>query len=97
MKKTQFLDAIRNIKKRFVSYLSVILIALLGTSIFLSIGFASKAILRNGTEVYESMHFRNIEVISTRLVSEENLAALQSLDGLRSRSGRQARRCIATV
>ena len=83
MKKTQFLDAIRNIKKRFVSYLSVILIALLGTSIFLSIGFASKAILRNGTEVYESMHFRNIEVISTRLVSEENLAALQALDGVR--------------
>ncbi|MBQ2202518.1 MAG: ABC transporter permease, partial [Clostridia bacterium] len=29
------------------------------------------------------MHFRNIEVISTRLVSEENLAALQSLDGVR--------------
>ena len=53
MKKTQFLDAIRNIKKRFVSYLSVIVIALLGTSIFLSIGFASKAILRIGTDVYD--------------------------------------------
>ena len=84
MKKTRFLDAIRNIKKRFVSYLSVIVIALLGTSIFLSIGFASKAIQRNGTEVYDSMRFRNIEVISTLLISEENIAALKALDGVQA-------------
>ena len=84
MKKTQFLDAIRNIKKRFVSYLSVIVIALLGTSIFLSIGFASKAIVNNGTAVYDSMRFRNIEVVSTLLISEENLAALKKLDGVQA-------------
>ncbi|MBR4905589.1 MAG: FtsX-like permease family protein [Clostridia bacterium] len=84
MKKTQFLDAIRNIKKRIVSYLSVVLIALLGTSIFLSIGFASKAIMRNGTNAYDSMHFRNIEVISTLLISEENIAALKALDGVQA-------------
>lgn len=84
MKKTQFLDAIRNIKKRFVSYLSVIVIALLGTSIFLSIGFASKAILRNGTDVYDSMRFRSVEVISTLLISEENIAALKALDGVQA-------------
>lgn len=83
MKKTQFLDAVRNIRKRFVSYVSVVLIALLGTSIFLSIGFASKAIVRNGTEVYDSMRFRNIEVISTLLISADDVAALQNLDGVR--------------
>lgn len=84
MKKTQFLDAIRNIKKRFVSYLSVIVIALLGTSIFLSIGFAGKAILINGGKVYDSMRFRSVEVISTRLILEDNIAALRALDGVRT-------------
>lgn len=84
MKKTQFTDAIRNIRKRWVSFLSVIMIALLGTSIFLSIGFAGKAILSNGTEVYDSMRFRSVEVISTLLISEENIAALQKLDGVRA-------------
>ncbi|MBO4879221.1 MAG: hypothetical protein J5544_03085, partial [Clostridia bacterium] len=82
MKKTQFLDAIRNIKKRFVSYLSVILIALLGTSIFLSIGFAGKAIVINGTEAYDSMKFRSIEVVSTMLISEADVSALKELDGI---------------
>lgn len=82
MKKTQFLDAIRNIKKRFVSYLSVIIIAMLGTSIFLSIGFAGKAIIINGTKVYDSMHFRSIEVISTLLVSEDDIASLNDMDGV---------------
>ena len=82
MKKTQFTDAIRNIRKRWVSFLSVIVIALLGTSIFLSMGFASKAIALNGTQIYDAMRFRNAELISTLLVSEDDLAALRKLDGV---------------
>ena len=82
MKKTQFLDAIRNVRKRFVSYLSVILIALLGTSIFLSIGFAGKAIVKNGTEAYDSMKFRSIEVVSTMLISEADVSAIKELEGI---------------
>lgn len=82
MKKTQWKDAVRTIKKRIVPYLSVILIALLGTSIFLCIGFAGKAIVRNGTAAYDSMNFRSIEIISTLLISEDDIAELNALDGV---------------
>ena len=83
MKKTQFKDAVRNIRKRWVSYLSVIVIAILGTSIFLSIGFAGTAIARNATEMYDAMHFRHVEVISTLLVTEDDLDVFRSLDGVK--------------
>ena len=76
MKRTQIKDAVRNIKKRWVSFLSVIVIALLGTSIYLSIGFAGGAIFRNGSEMYDAMCFRSVEVVSTRLISEDDVSLL---------------------
>ena len=82
MKKTQWKDAFRNIRKRWVSYLSVIIIALLGTSIFLSIGFGSKAIAKNGSDMYDGMHFRNVEVISTLLITPGDIEAFRDLDGV---------------
>ena len=83
MKKMQLKDAVRNIKKRWVSFASVIVIAILGTSIFLSIGFGATALFRNGSELYDSMHFRNVELISTLLISEDDIDALKDLDSVK--------------
>ena len=80
MKKTQFKDAVRNIKKRWISYLSVIIIAILGTSIFLSIGFASQAIFRNGSQMYDSMNFRSVELVSTLFVTPDDLDVFREMD-----------------
>ncbi len=80
MKKTQWKDALRNIRKRWVSYLSVIVIALLGTSIFLAIGFGSKAIAKNGSQKYDEMRFRSVEVISTLFVTPGDIEVFRELD-----------------
>ena len=82
MKRTQWKDAFRNIRKQAVSYLSVVLIALLGAGSFLSISYASDSMRKNCAENYDAMKFRNIEVISTLLLTPDDLDALRGLDGV---------------
>ena len=82
MTKTQRKDALRNIRKQIVSFVSIIVIALLGVASFLSIGYASRAMRLNATERYKEMAYRDIEVISTLMLSSEDVDAIRSVDGV---------------
>ena len=82
MKKTQFKDALRNITRQFVSYLSVVIIALLAVTIFLGILFSSKAIATNGNDFYDKANFRDVEIISTYLFTEDDLTSLRNIEGV---------------
>ena len=82
MKKTQFKDAVRNIWKQKVSWLSICIIALLGVASFISLCYASTAMKRNGSARYDEMSFRDIEVISTALLSPDDIAAIREVDGV---------------
>ena len=82
MKKTQLLDALRNIWKQKVSYLSIIIIALLGVTTYLGLDYAAVALTHAGSDAYTEMNFRDIEIISTLLLTEDNLAQIRSTEGV---------------
>ena len=82
MKRTQLKDALRNIRKQIVSFLSIVVIALLGVTIFLGIDYSAYAMRKNGTAFYESVGFRDIETISTLLLSEQDIDAIRSTEGV---------------
>ena len=83
MKRTQWKDALRNILKQKVSWLSIVVIALLGVGSFLSISYASDSMRKNCSAQYAQMQFRNIEVVSTHLLTPEDLDALRALTGVK--------------
>ncbi|MBP0973683.1 MAG: hypothetical protein J5851_07250, partial [Oscillospiraceae bacterium] len=87
MKLTQCKDAFRNVKKQFVSYLSVVMIAMLSVMAYLGIHFASRAIADNGTQFYREMHFRDVEVISTKLLTAGDLDAIRAVQGVQDVEG----------
>ncbi len=82
MKRTQRKDALRNIGKQKVSYLSIVIIALMGVTAFLGICYAAAAMKLNGSEAYNGLDFRDIEVVSTHLLSAEDLDALRNTAGV---------------
>ena len=71
MKRTQRKDAWRNIWEQKVSFLSIVVIALLGVTMFLGMNYGAAAIDRNGTDYYNDVNFRDVEIVSTRLLSPE--------------------------
>ena len=82
MKKTQRKDLLRNIRKQWVSFLSIVIIALLGVTAFLGIDYTAAILRRNGSDIYNRLNFRDIEVVSTLLLSEEDLKDLQKVEGV---------------
>lgn len=82
MKKTQATDARRNITRQIVSYLSIIVIAALAVSAYLGIEFTGKAVSNNGTKFYTETNYRDVEIISTKLVTPEDLEAIRAVQGV---------------
>ncbi len=76
MKRTQLKDALRNIWKQKVSYLSVIVIAFLGVATFLGINYSDGALRKNGSIMYNALNYRDLELVSTSAFSQEDLDAI---------------------
>lgn len=87
MKKTQLTDALRNVKKQKVSWFAVVVIAMLSSLAYLGINFASRGIANNGNEFYDATSFRDAEVISTLLLTPEDVDAIKALDGVEDAEG----------
>lgn len=82
MKSTQVKDAIRTIKRYVVSYISIITIAMLAVTAYLGIKFTSVGVANNATEFFDSTNFRDVEIMSTLLITPEDIDLLRSYDGV---------------
>ena len=87
MKRTQILDALRNIKKERVSWLSILVIAALAVMAYLGINFGADAISNNGDIFYANTNFRDIEIVSTMLITEDDIEAVRSVEGISDAEG----------
>ena len=82
MKKTQRKDARRNVLKQVVSYLSIVVIATLAVSAFLGIEFTAKGISNNANNFYAGTNYRDVEIVSTKLVTPEDIEAIRAVQGV---------------
>ena len=65
-----------------MSFASIIVIALLGVTAFLGICYSAEAMKANGSVAYDALHFRDLEVISTMLLTEDDLECLRNTEGV---------------
>ena len=82
MKKTQRKDSLRNIRKQWVSFCSIILIAVMGVTAYLGIDYTTNGLRENATDAYNRLNFRDIEVVSTLLFSEDDLKNIREVKGV---------------
>ena len=82
MKKTQLTDAIRNIRKRIVSFLSICLVIMLGVGAFLCTRYMEAGIINEAAGYYSERELKDFEIISSLGVSENNIEAIKAVDGV---------------
>lgn len=87
MKRTQFKDAVRNIRRQIVSFISIVLVVTLGTSAFLAFQFGMDSLYGKANRYYNEMQYRDIEIQSTRGITEEDLEAVRKIDGVADAEG----------
>ena len=82
MKKTQIKDIWRNIRKQKVSFISVIVIAMLGVAVYLGLDYSAAGMTRNGSAFFISQNFRDIEMVSTLLFTQQDLEDIRNTEGV---------------
>ncbi len=87
MKKTQRKEALRNISKQFVSYTSIVVIGMLAVAVFLGIHYSADALVANASAYMSKLHFRDFEITSTMLLTEDDIAAIKEVEGVRDVEG----------
>ena len=78
MQRTQRKDAVRNIFKRKISYLSILLTITLGVTGLLCIFFLAVSMEKVAAKHYESSNFRDIEITASLGLSAEDLEAIRA-------------------
>ena len=87
MKKTQLKDALRNIKKQLVSWLSIIVISSFAVAAYLGLTYSAYGLSVAGKNLYESTNFRDIQVTSNCMLSEDDLDAIRAIPGVTDAEG----------
>ena len=87
MKKTLLKDTFRNIKKQSVSFISIAIISMLAVMTYLGLNYAAAGIRNKANSYYDSTNFRDIEIYSTLLITEEDLNVLRTVEGVRDVEG----------
>ena len=55
----------------------------MGVTAFLGIGYTSTALHKNVSEIYDALNFRDIEMVSTLLFSEEDIKDIRAVEGVK--------------
>lgn len=87
MKKTQKKDAFRNIKKRFVSFLSVALVIMLGLGGVFITRYMGAGIDAEATRYYNEHSFKNYELISSLGITDDDIAQIKGTEGVTDAEG----------
>ena len=87
MKKTQKKDAIRNIRKRIVSYLSICLVIMLGLGGFFITSYMGAGIKARAVSYYKDRSFKNFELISSLGITDDDLDQIKEVEGITDAEG----------
>lgn len=79
MKKTQLLDARRNIHKELVSYISIVIIGMLASLSYLGITYSAATLKKDALRFFNDYGLWDIEVVSTTLLDKDDLEAIRAV------------------
>ena len=87
MKRTQFKEALKNVQKQIVSFISIVIVLALGTGILLVCLMGERSTKIKGNDFYDNAHYRDVEVLSTRGITADDVEAVKQLQGVTDAEG----------
>ncbi len=82
MKKTQFIDLLKNIKSSFVSFFSIMLFVTLGVGIFLGMSWGGRGFALSISKGQEDNTMRDLEIISPYGFTKDDIEQLKKVEGV---------------
>ncbi len=82
MKRTQLLDARRNVRREIVAFVSIVIIGLLASQSYLAIIYSAATLKKDALRFFNDYGLWDLEVASTMLMDGEDLEAIRALPGV---------------
>ena len=89
MHKTQIKDAVRNINKKIVSFLSICLIVALGVGGYLTTNYIHNSMVRQAEDFYRAQNFSDFKLMSSLGFSQAEIDQLKKVQGVTDAEGAQ--------
>ena len=87
MKRTQKTEAVRNIRRNLVSFLSIVIISMLAVTAYLGISFSAEGIRKSVDATYEAECFADIEINASALMTQAELETVCAAEGVADAEG----------
>ncbi len=87
MKRAQRTDLIREMKKSFNRYISILLIMALGVAFYVGVRSAEPDMQLSAKEYFDSTNYMDIRVMGTLGMTEEDVAAIRAIEGVELAEG----------
>ena len=87
MKKTFLIDVFRNIQKRIVSWLSIVAIVLIGTSVILGLHFTATSLSSVGARYISEHNYKDLNIACSMGVTEKEVEEIRSIEGVADAEG----------
>lgn len=87
MKKTQLIEATRNIRRNRVSFFSIVIISMLAVVAFLGLSFSAEGLKKCADATYASGRFADIEINAAAAFSQRDLDAVRASEGVADAEG----------
>ena len=84
MKRTQLLDARRNIRKELVAFVSIVMIGMMAAMAFLSVSYSAATLKKDALRFFNDNELWDLELGSTLLLDDADLEAVRALDGVKA-------------
>jgi putative ABC transport system permease protein len=97
MIKTWLLDALRNIKKRIISWLSIATIVFIGTTLILGLYFGSSTVTTASTSYVDGQNFRDFDVSCSIGIQADEVDQLKEIDQINDAEGQISVPAVATL
>ena len=83
MKITRLKDSVRNIKKKIVSWISIVIVIMMSVGCYLGCYFYRKSLSDMSENFYKKYNFKDLEIISSKGISQEEVENLKDIDGIK--------------
>ena len=80
MKKTAFKDARRNIKRKFVSWLSIVIVTMMAVGVFLGSRFYRVSDSETARDFFNGTSFYDLQIVGNNGFSAEEIESIEALD-----------------
>ena len=83
MKVTRLKDSVRNIKRKIVSWISIVIVIMMSVGCYLGCYFYRKSLSDMAEKFYIDNNFKDLEIISTVGISQGQIDELKNVEGIK--------------